>query len=75
LLFARWVSSFETFRRAESKSFYKKLASIWSDLAPDEFKQRFTETVAKSRANNWGFDYVRGDWSKWMNLDKLGTRE
>lgn len=75
LMYARWMSSFEIFQRAESKAFYKKLSALWNDLAPEAFKERFADVLAKSRANNWGFDHVRGDWGKWMNLDKLGTRE
>jgi hypothetical protein len=75
LIYARWVSGFETFQRAESKAFYKRLSTVWGDLTPEAFKQTFTEAVAKSRAGNYGFDHVRGDWGKWLNLDKLGTRE
>jgi len=75
LLYARWHAGFEIFERAENKAFYKKLAAVWNDLAPEEFKQRFTDALAKSRAQSWSFDYVRGDWHKWMNLDRLGTKE
>ena len=75
LLYARWVSTFEVFQRAESTAFYKRLASVWGDLSPDEFRLEFTAVLAKSRASNWGFDYASGSWGKWLNLDKLGTRD
>jgi hypothetical protein len=75
LLYARWVSGFETFQRAESKAFYKRFSAVLGNLTPEEFRQKFTEAVTKSRVANYGFGHVPGDWGKWLNLDKLGTRE